>query len=73
MSLDVVLTVLALANLAYLVHTKSSLQKRLDEVERVGVLVTADKKAEIMAQPMSPRERIRWLERRLNGSLRATP
>ena len=71
--LEALTFVVCLANLAILVYNGRTLGKRISELERVGVLVTADRKAEVMAQPMSPREKIRWIERRMNGSLKATP
>lgn len=71
--LEALTFVVCLANLAILVYNGHTLGKRISELERVGVLVTADRKAEVMAQPMSPREKIRWIERRMNGSLKATP
>jgi len=71
--LEALTLVVCLANLAMLVYNRRTLDKRISGLERVGVLVTADRKAEVMAQPMSPREKIRWIERRMNGSLRATP
>ena len=46
---------------------------RLDELERVGVLMTSGRDAGVAPRPMTPRERIRFLERRLNGTLSATP
>ena len=67
------LAALGLANLVYLLHTKKCLEKKLAALERVGVVVSTDKHSEVMAKPMSPREKIRWVERRMNGSLRATP
>lgn len=70
--LEALTLVVCLANLAMLVYNRRTLDKRISELERVGVLVTADRKAEVMAHPMSPREKIRWAERRMNGSLRAT-
>ena len=71
--LEALTFVVCLANFAMLVYNRRTLDRRISGLERVGVLVTADRKAEVMAQPMSPREKIRWIERRMNGSLKATP
>ena len=71
--LEALTFVVCLANFAMLVFNRRTLDRRISGLERVGVLVTADRKAEVMAQPMSPREKIRWIERRMNGSLKATP
>lgn len=53
--------------------TLLGLAKRLAALERVGVLMTQDKDAGRVARPMTPREKIRWYERRINGTQRATP
>ena len=71
--IEIVILLVSLANLAMLLYNKRSMDERISRLERVGVLVTADSKVEINAKPMSPREKIRWYERRMNGSLRVTP
>jgi len=47
-------------------------EEKLDKLERVGVLMTSERELSPAARPMSPRERIRWVERRINGTQRAT-
>lgn len=49
------------------------IEQKLERLERVGVLMTSDREAGRVAKPMSPRERIRWIERRWNGFQRQTP
>ena len=53
--------------------TAIRVERKLNDLERVGVLMTSDREAGRMARPMSPRERVRWIERRINGAQRATP
>ena len=48
-------------------------ERKLDKLERAGVLMTSESERSPVARPMSPRERIRWIERRMNGVQRATP
>jgi len=70
---ELLILAICLANLVYLVHNMTKLYRRIEALERVGVLFTADKKTEVNAKPMSPREKIRWAERRMNGAQRITP
>lgn len=45
---------------------------RLEELERVGVLMVSDREAGVAPRHMTPREKLRFLERRINGTLSAT-
>ena len=71
------LVALALAFLAVLLIVVlaklNTIEHKLDELQRVGVLVTSNKEAGRVIPPMSARQRIRWFERRMNGFQRAMP
>lgn len=55
-----------------IVYRLARVEEKLDKLERIGVLMTSEKEMSPMARPMTPRERIRWIERRINGAQRAT-
>jgi len=71
------LVALALAFLAVLLIVVlaklNSIEHKLDTLQRVGVLMTSDKEAGRVVPPMSARQKVRWIERRMNGFQRLTP